>query len=182
MISDDEIKEILEARGVELPEDEEQYNALLKGIKLSIVQNIGVPITPTEFHEFERIQNCTVFLITNFPVHEIISLSIGEEELKEEEYTLDSFNGLIYFNNAQTGFLKLNLIAGLTSEQYDSLISPLILDMMEYQLDSGWDKNASSISEGDISVSFDTSVGKGALIQSALDDLKNQFSAVGRMI
>ena len=53
---------------------------------------------------------------------------------------------------------------------------------MEYENDSGWTKNASSIKEGDVQINLDTSIGKGALIQKNLDDLKNRFNTYMRMI
>ena len=54
--------------------------------------------------------------------------------------------------------------------------------MVDYELDTGWTKNASSIKEGDVQINIDTSIGKGALIQKTLDDLKNQFNTYMRMI
>ena len=50
------------------------------------------------------------------------------------------------------------------------------------QLDNSWDKNASSIKEGDITISYDTSIGKGALIQKTLNDLNNRYSTYIRML
>ena len=55
-------------------------------------------------------------------------------------------------------------------------------DIIEYENDSGWTKNASSIKEGDVQINLDTSIGKGALIQKNLDDLKNRFNTYMRMI
>ena len=54
--------------------------------------------------------------------------------------------------------------------------------MLEYNLDNSWDKNASSIKEGDITISYDTSIGKGALIQKTLNDLNNRYSTYIRML
>ena len=61
-------------------------------------------------------------------------------------------------------------------------IDPLVDEILEYDLDVGWTKNASSIKEGDVQINLDTSIGKGALIQNKLDDLKSMFNMYMRMI
>ena len=72
--------------------------------------------------------------------------------------------------------------AGLTTQEYSTHIVPLIINMLEYNLDNSWDKNTSSIKEGDITISYDTSIGKGALIQKTLNDLNNRYSTYIRML
>ena len=53
---------------------------------------------------------------------------------------------------------------------------------IEEVLDNSWDKNTSSIKEGDITISYDTSISKGALIQKTLNDLNNRYSTYIRML
>ena len=54
--------------------------------------------------------------------------------------------------------------------------------MVEYENDNSWNKNASSITEKSLTVSYDISLGKGARILSMIQDLKNKYSCYVEMI
>ena len=148
-------------------------------IENKISAYIGVPVKPTSCSQFERFDGETVFVET-FPFTEVKCLTIDNNEITD--YIIDNKAGLIYLNQYYSGFLKLDYVAGLTEEEYSLYIEPLVKDMLEYENDSGWTKNASSIKEGDVQINLDTSIGKGALIQKNLDDLKNRFNTYMRMI
>jgi len=148
-------------------------------IEKKISTYIGVPVKPTECSQFEKFDGETVFVET-FPFIKVCSLTIDNAEITE--YTIDNKAGLIYLNQHYSGFLKLDYVAGLTKDEYSLYIEPLVNDIREYENDSGWTKNASSIKEGDVQINLDTSIGKGALIQKNLDDLKNRFNTYMRMI
>ena len=148
-------------------------------IEKKISAYIGVPVKPTEHSQFEKFDGETVFVET-FPFIEVNSLTIDNNEITD--YIIDNKAGLIYLNQHYSGFLKLDYVAGLTEDEYSLYIEPLVKDILEYENDSGWTKNASSIKEGDVQINLDTSIGKGALIQKNLDDLKNRFNTYMRMI
>lgn len=156
-----------------------ETNDLEDLIKQKISAYIGVPVTPTNFTQFEKFDGETVFVET-FPLTEVTSLTITNKEISD--YVIDNKAGLIYLNQNYSGFLKLEYVAGLTEDEYSMYIEPLVNDIIEYENDSGWTKNASSIKEGDVQINLDTSIGKGALIQKNLDDLKNRFNTYMRMI
>ncbi len=161
---------------------EESINAsdnLEELIENKISAYIGVPVKPTKFTQFEKFDGETVFVET-FPFIEVTSLTIDNQAITD--YVIDKKAGLIYLNHNYSGFLNLDYVAGLTEDEYSIYIKPLVNDMLEYENDSGWTKNASSIKEGDVQINLDTSMGKGALIQKTLDDLKNRFNTYMRMI
>jgi alanine-alpha-ketoisovalerate/valine-pyruvate aminotransferase len=54
--------------------------------------------------------------------------------------------------------------------------------MIEYERDNSLTKDASSISEKNVTISYDTSQGKGVRIQSMIQDLRNKYSCVVDMI
>ena len=163
--------------------DEETINNELNESETLIIKkissHIGVPIIPTNFTQFEKFEGETLH-VNMFPIKEVTNLTIDNKPI--QDFIVDNQAGLIYFNQNYTGFLKLEYTACLTDEEYSLYIEPLVKDMIEYENDSGWTKNASSIREGDISISLDTSIGKGALIQKKLDNLKNMFNTYARMI
>ncbi len=157
----------------------DELEDLNKVIENKISAYIGVPVKPTNFSQFEKFDGETVFVET-FPFIEVTSLTIDNQEISD--YVIDEKAGLIYLTQNYSGFLKLDYVAGLTEDEYSMYIEPLVRDILEYENDSGWTKNASSIKEGDVQINLDTSIGKGALIQKNLDDLRNRFNTFMRMI
>ncbi|MDO5849306.1 MAG: hypothetical protein Q4P18_07210 [Methanobrevibacter sp.] len=180
LINEDELKDLLESKGITIEDD--AFENLLKTIKADIVKTIGIPLQPTEKIQFEKTFSGLTLVADYYPIYEVNSLTINGNEISENDFTINSQEGIIYLDIPHNGFLKLEYTYCITDEQYSNLILPLILDMLEYSLDSAWDKNAASISEGDVSISLDTSLGKGSLIQKQLENLKEEFSTVGRMI
>ena len=162
--------------------ESEELEDLREIIKKKISAYIGVPIDPKSFTQIEKSFKGNSLIVDNFPISEINSLQIGNFNLTDEDYVLDKDSGLIYFKNNYSGFLVLEYTCCLSETQIDMYIDPLVDDMVEYELDTGWTKNASSIKEGDIQINIDTSIGKGALIQKSLDDLKYIFNSYARMI
>ena len=160
-------------------EDEITENDPTDLIEKKISAYIGVPVKPTNCNQFEKFDGETV-LVETFPFTDVTRLTIDDKEITD--YVIEKKAGLIYLNQSYAGFLKLDYVAGLTDDEYSLYIEPLVNDIIEYENDSGWTKNASSIKEGDVQINLDTSIGKGALIQKNLDDLKNRFNTYMRMI
>ena len=159
-----------------------EENQLEELIKSKISAYIGIPIKPTLFTQIEKSFDGETLIVDIFPIRDIVSLQIDDKLLTSDDYQLDSDAGLIYFKENHEGFLELKYNAGLSDSQIELYINPLVHDMVEYENDTGWTKNATSIHEGDVSISIDTSRGKGALIQKNLDELKYMFNTYARMI
>ena len=162
--------------------DASDNSELEEFIKQKISAYIGVPLTPREFTQLEHNFDDNVLIVDKYPIHEILSLKINNQELTDNDYILDSNSSIIYFNKHYNGLLLLEYTVCLSDEDIEMYITPLVKDMVDYELDTGWTKNASSIHEGDVSISIDTSIGKGALIQKNLDTLKSMFNSYARMI
>ena len=144
---------------------------------------IGVPVLPTSFTQIENNFNGESLIVDNYPIHSINELTVDNVKLKEGiDYNLDIDAGLIYFKKHVHGFLRLEYVSCLTESQIQMYINPLVQEMLDYESDNGWTKNASSIKEGDVQINLDTSIGKGALIQKKLDELKSMFNTYARMI
>lgn len=181
MIDETDIQQILKKDGFEL--SDEDFQLFLEIVKSQINQGLDVPIEPVSFTQVENGFNDDKLLVDMFPIDEIHSLKIEDSILIEDkDYNIDYDDGILYFNRTYNGFLRLEYSAGLTTQEYSTHIVPLIINMLEYNLDNNWDKNASSIKEGDITISYDTSIGKGALIQKTLNDLNNRYSTYIRML
>lgn len=151
-------------------------------LKKKISAYIGVPLNPISFTQIEKYFSGESLIVNNYPIKEITDLTIGDMRLSSDDYIVDSETGLIYFKKEYEGLLILKYTCCLSDEQISMYIEPLVNDMVEYELDTGWRKNAASIKEGDVQINIDTSIGKGALIQKNLDELKSMFNSYARMI
>lgn len=181
MMTDEEIYEALQSLDIEITP--EKYDALLKVAKAELESRVIVPIEPTSYTQTMHDFKGDKIIVDMFPVESIHQLKINNTILYEDtDYQINYDDGIIYLKQPCWGFLKLEYIAGLSVNDYQKYITPLLLLILQDKLDVGWDKNASSISEGDISVSYDTSLGIVATIQKGVDDLNNRFSTYLRMI
>ena len=153
-------------------------NDLEETLKKRLELELGLPLTPQLGKQVEQSFDDDIILIEDFPVQRIKTLTIGDKTLTSEEYILDESEGCIYLKKPQKGFLYLEYCYGLDESEY----KPLLDLMVEYENDNSWNKDASSIHENNVSVSYDTSVGKGARIVAMIQDLRLKYSCRVEMI
>lgn len=151
---------------------------LKETLKKRLELELGLPLTPTLCKLMDNSFDDDLIMLQNFPVKSIKSLKIGEDILSEEDYVVDESKGIIYLKAHYSGFLYLEYDYCLSEAEF----MPLLDLMMEYESDNGWDKNASSIKENNVTVSYDTSLGKGAIIQNMINDLRLRYSVYVEMI
>lgn len=151
---------------------------LKETLKKRLELELGLPLTPKTVKKIERNFNDDLIIVENFPVKEVTALKIGNETFASDDYILNESEGVIYLNQTYSGLLYLEYKYGLDESEYE----PILDLMVEYENDNSWNKNASSVTEKSITVSYDTSLGKGARIQSMIQDLKNKYSCYVEMI
>lgn len=173
-VSDDVPNENTEETTEVTGSDEDLKETLKKRLELEL----GLPLTPKPRKKVEPYFDDDLLMVEDYPIQEITSFRIGNNNLTEDDYVLDESKGIIYLTNHYSGLLHLEYCYGLSEDEY----SPLLDLMVEYESDTGWNKNASSIKENNVTVNYDTSLGKGARIQSMIADLRNKYSCVVEMI
>lgn len=151
---------------------------LRETLKKRLELELGLPLTPKLMKQVDRDFDDSTIIVENFPVQKIKSLKIGKDTLTTDDYILVESEGIIYLNDNHNGLLYLEYCYGLDESEY----GPLLDLMVDYETDTSWTKDASSITEKNVSVSYDTSQGKGARIQSMIQDLRNKYSCVVDMI
>lgn len=147
-------------------------------LKKRLELELGLPLTPKPMKQVDKLFNDDVILLGNFPVKEINLIRVDSKELTSEDYLLVETEGTIYLNESCSGRLYVEYTYCLPEDDYSALLDL----MVEYENDTSWTKDASSITEKNVSVSYDTSQGKGARIQSMIQDLRNKYSCVVDMI
>ena len=151
---------------------------LKETLKKRLELELGLPLTPKESKKVEHDFDDDLVMVENYPIQRIKTFRIGNTSLGEGDYMLDESKGIIYLTDNHTGLLHLEYCYGLSEDDY----GPLLDLMVEYENDNSWNKNASSIKENNVTVNYDTSVGKGARIQSMIEDLRCKYSCVVEMI
>lgn len=151
---------------------------LEQSLKNRLELELGLPLTPKFGKQVDQSFDDNTILIDDFPVQSIKTLKIGNKILGDEDYILNESEGCIYLKEHQRGFLYLEYCYGLAESEY----KPLLDLMVEYESDNSWNKDASSIKENNVAVSYDTSVGKGARIVGMIQDLRCKYSCRVEMI
>ncbi|MBO6275613.1 MAG: hypothetical protein J6M91_08805 [Methanobrevibacter sp.] len=161
----------------EVPQDNSNDD-LKETLKKRLELELGLPLTPKTVKQVDMKFNDNVILLDDFPVIEVKLIKINSNEIASEDYILVENEGTIYLNETCSGRLYVEYTYGLPEEDY----LPLLDLMVEYENDTSWKKDASSISEKNVSISYDTSQGKGARIQAMIQDLRNKYACVVDMI
>lgn len=151
---------------------------LKENLKKRLELELGLPLTPQVKKQIEQNFDGKVILLQEFPVQSITLLRIGGMIIGSDDYILNESEGCIYLNAYYAGTLYLEYTYCLNESEY----MPILDLMLEYEKDNSWNKNASSIKENNVTVSFDTSVGKAARIQSMISDLRNRYSCYVELI
>lgn len=185
-----EIEKLLNANGIN-PGDIEDLETILKIVQGKVEQTIGFPLTPTSRKQMQNIQGNTI-LLDYYPVQEITTFRIDGKEMEEiitnedispYSYILNNDAGIIYLDKKYPcSYCIIEYLSGLSEEEIQTSIMPLIIDMIIYHLDEGFDKDATSIKEGDITVSYNSNLNKGALIEMKLNELHNKYNTLARII
>lgn len=185
----EEIKKLLQANGVDI-ENTENLETILQIVEGQIEQAIGFPLTPTNRKQIQKTQGNTI-LLDHYPVLQITKFKIDEKDMEETtdtkkppySYLLDKEAGIIYLDKKYPhSHYIIEYQSGLTEEEKQTSILPLIIDMITYHLDEGFNKDATSIKEGDITVSYNSNLNQGALIQLKLNELHNKYNTLARII
>ena len=182
MTNDETISDVITDEGNDNTFDDSSNDIPLDDLKESLKQRLelelGLPLTPKQVKKIERNFRDDVIIVENFPIQGICTLKIGECTLTEDDYLLNESEGIIYLTKVYHGLLYLEYTYGLDESEYN----PILDLMIEHENDTSWTKNASSISEKNVTVSYDTSQGTGARIQSMIQDLRNKYSCYVEMI
>lgn len=162
-------------------ETTEQTNDSTKTKELLIKQlavQTGLPLSPTPAKQIVRDFDDDVIILDHYPLHSLNKLMIDKKCICLNDCIIDEEAGLIYLDQSYNGRLYVQYMYCIPEAAY----MPIIDLMIEYQNTPGWDKRASSISEGGVTVSLDTSAGQWGIINSMITDLKNQYNTTARLI
>lgn len=180
MIDVDELRVVLRINGVdETTYSDDELNNLINFHTGLFNTLICFNYNLTEYEEYYPVSESTrSLLINHYPIQSLSTLKIGDKDYTSNIKYLDKKPGIIYFKEPLTDDVSITYMSGFDETQVNELIKPLILDLIVYGVKYGVGGVISSLSEGDVSVSYDTSMS----IQSRINDLNKRYCVKARMI
>lgn len=159
---------------------EENYNddILRKKLLQQLEVEVGLPLIPKSAKELERDFQGSEILLSHYPIKDIKELKIDGKIIDLEDSIILEDEGVIHLPQEYSGIVYVEYTYGISEAEF----LPILELMVEYESDTDWKKDASSIKEINVSVSYDTSLSKGSRIQAMIDDLRNRHNCLVRMI
>jgi hypothetical protein len=182
-IATSKLKTILKLKGVRIPYGDDEFDLLVK-YKLSEISGLlGFNIMGSDESQTVYQFKDDRIVLTKYPVQSIESVTLNNEELFDECYTLDRNIGVVYFNKKLNGLLMVNYVTGLSHEDIVNVIEPLLVDMIAYDLTNNnlGDGVVSSIREGDVSVNYDTKSSLGNRVYTRIEELRQRYTKTARI-
>ncbi len=161
-----------------MTEENNNTDILREKLLQQLEVEVGLPLIPKSAKELERKFQGSEIVLNNYPIKDIKKIRINGEFLDLDEIVVIENEGTVYLPSEYAGELYIEYIYGIPEFEF----SPILDLMVEYESDNDWKKDASSIKEINVSVSYDTSLGRGARIQSMIEDLRNRYNCLVRMI
>lgn len=133
------------------------------------------PTTHTDYHpEYHQ----KTIILNHYPIQEILGIKTNNNEIPTGEYYLHEETGIIHLQQHIRGDLEITYTTGLTINEIQTLITPLLTDMIIYE--NNKDNNTStgaisSIKEGDVTVSYDNNTNLYNNILSRIEWLNNKY-------
>lgn len=133
---------------------------------------VNIPALNEELHEdYVKKFNGDTYVVDYYPLLEIVELTVNGVSVAPERISSD---GIIYFNGNKTGTLYCQYKVGLSSEEINVDLLPLVVALIENKEGA----NVSSITEGDVSVSYNNSNGVSATtIDSLVEAIREKYTA-----
>ena len=158
---------------------------------------IGADIYPHErtkvvskFHD-DRVQ------LNFYPVVQVAKVFVNDTVVFPSEFNVNHRLGLVYFKKFQNGVVKVQYVSGMNDRDFEYMIIPLVCDMIAYTISfgkmnssvGGFGYLASSLKEGDVSISFSNGnisggsggYGYSAPINSKIDELRKKYQYNARV-
>ncbi len=170
----EDIQEILEANGITYTTTQIQafYNEALKLVNIPLL----TPTSETDYqHEFQGDTYLTKFCPL---LNGTVNLTIDNK--KVTPVYVETNSGIIHLPREYSGTLRCTYTCGVPSEEVLADLTPIILSLIL----TGEGKSVASISEGDVSVSYNGGLGSGdtTSLDALVKNVRNKYDCMVRVI
>lgn len=173
----EEIRAYLELNNITEEYDDEKLESLCNLMISKICAETGRELSPTTHTDMELHFNTSrgEYNLKHYPIVEIESVFIDNLPFTPFDYILNSEAGIIKFLKPLPEHCDSLTVEYTSCESDDWIktnITPLLMDMLVYNLSADALKNATSVKEGDVSVNYDSNNSLLALINKRLEKLR----------
>lgn len=169
-ITVDEVKQHLKQYNLETSLTDDEITKIIDDKTSELIVKTGVNFNDLKRQYFERDYNNDSVILDEYPVSEIESVKIDGEIINPKEYSLFKPDGIIYFNYDHHGNLLVDYVIELSDEKL-IFLKNIILDMFVLTVNDDPLLYATSIKEGDSSITMDLSF----TLQSNIEKMINEF-------
>lgn len=182
MLTVDELRILLKINNITTEFTDEELEYLINQKIIELQGLLGFDITPTTHTEIIRHYHDNKLILNYYNLTTIQELTLNNINISDMVQVIDNELSIIYFIKNMHGLLKITYITCLPENKIITYINPLLGDMIMYTLQDNWGKDATTIKEGDVSVSYDANLSLGNRILTRIQDLKNAYNARVRLI
>lgn len=162
------IQEILSAHEVQKDYTTQEIETFILEAKLLV----NAPfMNDTILEEYTKEFSGDVYVTDNYPIKQLCELTINGSNITPDKI---EENGIIHLSKSYHGKLQIRYIVGLTTDDINNYLIPLVVAVIENKAGM----NISSITEGDVSVSYNNNTGANSVtIDSIVNELREKYSA-----
>jgi hypothetical protein len=187
VIKKEDVLLALEQNGVDTSSlSDDEVNSMISYATTQISNLTGLSSTPITRETVDLYPSPYLinYLLPYYPVKSIESIIINNEtELTSNDYFLDKTNGIIKFRKptifpVDFDILTINYTSQISEAYWTNNVEPVILDYIVFQNNPIYQHSGvtSSVSEGDVSVSYDNTSSKYntfyTTLMNSIEDLK----------
>lgn len=187
VIKKEDVLLALEQNGVDTSSlSDDEMNSMISYATTQISNLTGLSSTPITRETVDLYPSPYLinYLLPYYPVKSIESIIINNEtELTSNDYFLDKTNGIIKFRKptifpVDFDILTINYTSQISEAYWTNNVEPVILDYIVFQNNPIYQHSGvtSSVSEGDVSVSYDNTSSKYntfyTTLMNSIEDLK----------
>ena len=167
------LQEMLDAHGItKYDDDPETLNTFLLEAKLMVGASF---VFDQEYNDYKENFNGNKYALDYYPLKSSGSLTVLCNDVNiTGNIRKISEEGIIYFKKTFTGTLDVTYTVGLTDDDLTEYILPITL----YLVKDNEGQNISSVTEGDVSISYNNSTGSTSTqIDALVANLRDKYSA-----
>lgn len=120
--------------------------------------------------------------LDHHPVQELKSFTRYKEDFTDHIDFLDKEAGVIYLDTLVKGRFQAEYTSGWFSETIEYYLTPVLFDMIVYSVKVSGSGPVTSLKEGEVSVSYNTSDTGLASVRERIDALNKKFGVRAGMI
>ena len=168
----EKIKATLTAQGITGITDE-QIETYISNAKALVGSSL---LEQHQYTDYVQKFNGEVYTTDFYPVLDIVEFTIDDKPVTLSHI---SSNGVLYLPYPYMGTLSCTYLVGLPQDEVEDDLLPLVVYMVRDNLG----KNVSSVSEGDVSVSYNTgTMTEAASLDGLVGRLRDKYAAMVRLI